>query len=331
MRVVCVVVLALLLAGGAADAHSARNGTLMLAGMLESRGDADLGSAPGNGELLRFIPRDRFEIGVLLENRTGAGILVTGARVLESSRSLVRQIGTRFHRWNPPTCPPGASCPAYVFPLEGGPARPRPFAVARGKELGIELDFQLGSCAQIPKANPAPISRLRLTFRLPDGEARQRIVPLGSAELHLRMPEPNDCIDPRSSLSVDGPQQYESSNDWTIPGSTGDVCTISNGWFEFVSREYQTDISRPFRRGHYERVRLQVRRFDGTGTYRSLATVKLVAGHEVVFRSQNPVVRVTKANARQVVAKLDAGRLPSATTRGSPFRIYGTLRCRVTR
>lgn len=145
------------------------------------------------------------------------------------------------------------------------------------------------------------------------------------------MPKPNDCVDPRSSLSVDGPQQYESGNYWTIPGSTGDVCTIRNGTFYFLSRRYQTHVSRPFRRSHYERIALQLGNFSGTGTYGSRATIKLVAAKKLVFRSHRPTIEVTKATPTEVVAKVEAGRLPSGTTRGIPFHISGTLRCRVVR
>ena len=299
-------------------------------GMVELGGAPVLGSRPGGGEMLRFLPHAHFELGLLLHNRSRTRLVVTNVRVLEPRRTLIQQIGTRFHRWDPPTCPPGASCPAYGFGMRPHAYRPRPFTVAPGTDVGVELDFLLGSCAEIAGANPAPLSHVRVTFRRPDGTSKRGIFRLRNSSLHLRMPKREDCANPRSSLSVDGPQQYESGNDWTVPGSTGDVCTIRNGRLYFVSRRYQTHTSRPFRPSHYERVTLQVGHFRGTGIY-PIATIRLVAAKEVVFRSHKPTVHVTKATAREVIATVEAGRLPSGTTRGIPFHISGTIRCRVTR
>ncbi len=220
MRFFCVFALSLLLVG-VAGAASSKRAPLALGGMLESHGAVDLGSAPTTGELLRFVPRAQFQLGLLLGNKSRGKLVVTDARVLEPRRTLIHQIGTRFHPWHVFKCPPGAMCPAHVFSLEGGPARPHPFALAARRYVGVELDFQLGSCAQIPAANPAPLSRLRVTFRRPDGRTGHRVLSLGGATLHLRMPKAYDCRDPHSSLSIDGPHGYESSNDWTVPGRQG--------------------------------------------------------------------------------------------------------------
>lgn len=329
MRYVCVLALTLLLAG-AAGAASSERAPLALEGMIESHGASDLGSAPGRagGELLRFLPRSQFQLGLLLHNSSRKTFVITAARVIEPEGTLIHQIGTRFHPWHVFKCPPGAMCPAHVFPLKGGAADARPYSLAGRKYVGVELDFQLGSCSQIPHANPAPLSRLRVTFRRPDGTTGLRVFSLGPSSLHLRMPKLGDCSDPRSSLSVDGPQQYESSYYWTIPGSTGDVCTIRNGRFYFLSRRYQTHVSRTLSDKYFERVNLQVGHFKGRGSY-STTTVKLVAGKKVVFRKHGAVVNVTKATRREVIATIDAGRKPGNGTRGTPFRIYGTLRCSV--
>lgn len=324
MRLVAIVAVALVLTG-AAGAASSGHGPLTLGGMVESHGVVDLGSAPGGGELLRFIPRAQFQVGLLLRNRTDGRLVLTGARVLAPSRTLVQQIGTGFHAWRAFKCPPGAMCPVRVFPLKGGSARPHPFSLGARKYVGVELDFQLGSCAQIRGANPAPLTRLRVTFRRPDGSVGHSTLPLGNASsIHLRTPKPGDCSDPRSSLSVNGPQQYTSSQLWTIPGSTGDVCSIRNGRFDFTSRKYQTHTSRPYEPSHYERVTLHMDRFGGTGAYRR-GTVKVVlAGGKVVFRSHRPHLEVTKATSREVVATLQTGRLPGVAVRG-------TIRCRLIR
>jgi len=157
--------------------------------MVESNGAPDLGTAPGNGELIRFIPRARFAIGILLKNMSGKRLEITSARVVEPRRTLIHQIGTQFHVWNPPKCPPGAFCPAYGFPLRSHVAHPTPFVLGRGKRLGLELDFRLGSCAQVRSSSSAPISLLRVKFRAGDGARRERILWLRGGELHLRVPK----------------------------------------------------------------------------------------------------------------------------------------------
>lgn len=323
MRHLAAIGLLALLAGASAASSAARAARppLSLGGMVESAGAPDLGDAAGSsGELIRFIPHGRFELGLLLENRSGARLVITGAHVVEPRHTLIHQIGTRFHRWSPPKCPPGAFCPAYGFSLQAGASQPRPFAVARGKDVGIELDFRLGSCAEIASANPAPISRLRVTFRTSHGPTRERVLSMRVAELRLRTPKPGDCARPRSSLSINGPQRYESSQLWTIPGSTGDLCTIRNGNLDFVSRRYQTEISRPYAKSHWELITLHVERFKGAGAYRG--TVTLVAAGKTALRWRTRTVEVTKATRREVVATIQAGRLPAGAVRG-------TVRCSV--
>lgn len=315
--------------GTSSAATSKGHAPLRFGGLVELGGAPVLGSAPGRqgGELLRFVPRSEFKLGLIMQNRSGSKIVVSAARVIEPAGTLIHQIGTRFHSWHVFNCPPNTSCPAHVLPLTGGPAVPRPYALGHGKYVGVELDFQLGSCGQIPHANPEPLSRLRVTFRQ-DGTTERRVFSLGASSLHLRMPKPGDCADPRSSLSVDGPQQYESSYYWTIPGSTGDVCQIHNGRLDFVSRKYQTHVSRTSSPRFFERVTFHLKRFHGTGTY-DRGTVKLIAGKEIVFRSHRPTIDVTKLTRHELVATVEAGRKPVSGERGTPFRITGTMRCRL--
>ena len=323
MRFVWIGALSLLLAGAAAAASS-QHAPLRLGGMLESRGAVDLGSAPGKGELLRFIPFGQFELGLLLRNTSRGTLVVTNARLLEPRRTLVHQIGTRFHPWHVFKCPPGAMCPAHGFPLKGGPARPRPFSVAVGKYLGVELDLRLGSCAEIPGANPAPITRLRVSFRTATGVTGRRVFALDGAELHLRMPKPEDCAQPRSTLSIEGPQRYATSYYWTEPGSTGDVCTIAGRTLSFESRVYQAGIvQRPVR------VTVRIRHFAGAGSYR--ATVSAVVRGRQVVSYPRSIVTVTAATRRKVIAQVATTRRAAPDGRGTPFKIAGTMRCRVVR
>lgn len=327
VRTVAAVTLVLSLVGaaGARGATRADGAPLALGDMVESFGGPALGSAPGSGQLLRFLPNRRFAIGVLLENASRDRLEIVDARVLEPGRTLVHQIGTRFHPWNPPKCPPGAPCPAYGFPLHADAARPRPFAVAPGRDVGVELDFRLGPCGQIRSANPAPIARVRVIFRTPGGRGGETVLRLAGAELHLRMPKPEDCVQPHSALSVDGPQPFATSWDWTVPGSPGDVCTLRRGALAFRSRTYR------FPNSPAEWVELRLPGFAGRRSYRD-GRLSLVAAGKPVFRSRRAFVEVTRATAREVVARIDAGRpLPPNGARRMPFQVSGTLRCRVVR
>ena len=330
MRHLSIVALAALLLTVAVTPAAAKKSQapLRFGGINELGGTPLLGSAPGGGDLLRFLPHAHFGMGGILHNRSGMPLVITGARVLTPPRSLMHQIGTRFHRWTAWRCPPNvASCPLHGFPIDSHPYRlhPRPITVRPGKGVAVELNFVLGNCAQIRNANNAPLTRLRVTFRRPDGTVGHRTLSFGRAStIYLRTPKAGDCSNPRSSLSVNGPQQYASSQLWTIPGSTGDVCTIRNGALNFLSRKYQTHTSRAYNPNHYERITLHMDRFKGPGTYHR-GTVKLVlAAKKVVFRSHHPNLEVTKVNAREVIATLQTGRRPSVAIRG-------TIRCRVTR
>lgn len=330
MRHLSIVALAaLLLAVGVAPAAATKSqAPLRFGGINELGGTPLLGSAPGGGDLLRFLPEAHFQMGGILHNRSGMPLVVTGATVVTPPRSLMHQIGTRFHRWAAWKCPPNVgSCGIRAFPIDSHPyrLRPAPFTVRPGKEVAVELDFVLGTCAQIRGANTPPLTRLRVTFQRPDGTVGQRTLPFGHASaIYLRTPKIGDCSNPRSSLSVNGPQQYTSSQLWTIPGSTGDVCTIRNGALNFLSRKYQTHTSRTSNPNRYERITLHMDRFKGPGAYQR-GTVKLVlAAKKVVFRSHHPNLEITKANAREVIATLQTGHRPGVAIRG-------TIRCRVTR
>lgn len=196
MHSVAVVAAALLFAGAAAGSSptptTARG--VVVGGSIESRGSPDVGEAPGiDGELIRFIPRGRFAIGLLLENKSHHRLVFVGARVVAPHRTLIHQIGTQFHRWHPIRCPRGAFCPASVFGLQPRVFQPRPFSLQRGRKFGLELDFRLGACADVPTASNTPISHFVLKFRRPGGPLVRKRLPLGPGELHLRLPKPGRC------------------------------------------------------------------------------------------------------------------------------------------
>jgi hypothetical protein len=301
-------------------ARSAR-APLGLGGMIELDRVPDVGSNPRkNGMLLRFVPKAHFAVGVVLDNESGKQIVVTAARVVEPRHTLVHQIGTQFHRWSPTTCEGDAPCLSGDFQLHSHVAHPRPFTVPRGKALGVELDYRFGSCGEIPAANPAPVSRLRVTFRTPDGRVHARVLSLGRVRIHLLMPKPEDCAQPRSSLFVQAPDNLFTSSESTRPGSKGDVCSVADGALRFRSRMYLLYAR--------ERIYLRLPRFTGRGSYADgIAT--LVARGKTVFRSDTAKVRVIFATSRKVVAHLFAGHYAHHHERSVPFKISGILRCRV--
>jgi hypothetical protein len=322
MRVLVVLALALFLTGAAA-AGSARRTTvspLSLGSLSELSGAVALGGS-GDGQRLRFLPNRKFAAGILLQNASRAPVVVENAAVVEPARTLIHQTGARFHAWRFAKCPPGASCPAPTFRIGSGLAHhPRPFTLQRGGEVGVELDFRLGSCADVPGASSAPISRLRVTFRTAGGRQRQHVFAFGFDSLRLRMPKPEDCSFPRSTLFVNDPSHIGTSYYFTIPGSKGDVCSESGGGLVFRSRAMKNDDYVP------ERVEIRIPGFAGTGTYHG-ATAAAVVDGKTVFHTP-AVVTVTKATNGEVFAKVQADRLrPQAST--VPYRIYGWLRYRV--
>jgi hypothetical protein len=317
-----IIALALLLTGSA-TAGTARRTTvppLSLGSLSEVNGFVALGGGPG-GQRLRFLPNRKFAAGIVLQNASRGPVVVTRAEVVEPPRTLIHQTGARFHAWRFSGCPAGASCPAPTFRIGSGLAHhPHPFKVERGGEVGVELDFRLGSCADVPGASSAPISQLRVTYRTTHGPLRQHVFALGFDSLRLRMPKPEDCSFPRSALTVNDSQHIGTSYLFTIPGSKGDVCTRTGGGLVFRSRAMKNN--------DYARERLEIRlpSFTGSGTYHDALAAAVVAG-KTVFHTP-AIVDVTKATDGVVFAKVHADKLrPQSDT--VPYRIYGWMRCRV--
>lgn len=324
MRYLAVIAVVSLLAGASAATSTARptRPPFRLGGMLEGNGMLGLRSTRDGGELLRYVPKAHFAVGVVLENTSGQRIAVTDARVLEPQRTLVHQIGTQFYRWSPPKCPQEGDipCPPRAFPLHASGARPQPLTVKPRRDIGVALDFRLGSCAEIPTASSTPISRLRVTFRLPTGRTHVLVLPLARANLHLRMPKPEDCAQPRSDLKIQAPDRLFTYSEWTKPGSTGDVCSVAGRTLRFRSRLFLLYAR--------ERVYLRLTHFTGRGEYDD-GIVTLVARGQTVFRTEAAKLRVTTATSHRVVAHLFAGHYAHHHERSVPFLIQGTLRCRV--
>lgn len=259
---------------------------------------------------LRFLPNKNFAAGVVLQNNSRAPVVLTGADVVEPPLTLIHQIGVRFHAFRYSGCSGGGSCPAATFDIGVGKVRwPRPFTVAPGKQVGVELDFRLGSCADVPGANPATISQLRVSFREERGSTPQHVLALGYDALRLRMPRPKDCAFPRSTLFVNDPNHIGTSYYFTIPGSTSDVCTRTRGALVFRSRAMKNNDSVP------ERIEIIMPSFEGSGAYHHAIAAVVVGGKTVV---ESPaLVDVTKAASHEVFAKVNA------------HRIRGWMRCRI--
>lgn len=292
-----------------------------------------LGSAP-SGLAVRFIERGRFGVGLVLRNRSDRKLTVVDARTLDPLGTLVHNVGTRLVPWNPPPCPGSVrhSCPVQAFLRHSfGGGRPDPVKAEPGKSVGVQLNFRLGSCGEVPFASPAAARQLEVDYRYGEGRLRRETLPLGAARPRLRMPKPSDCIPrPHSHIAVGG--QFSTSSDWTIPGSDGDTCSRTPaGGLRFKSRLYQ--------RGSRPAVWVSIRlpRLRGPGLYRTLphparalgpAQVLVVAGIGIhgwtAFRASASVVTVTRA-----AGTTPQGRFRATLTgrHGVSFRAYGAWRC----
>lgn len=326
MRGPVAIALALLVVAGSAAggaASSTSGATLAVGGVEEGpTNGVGIGDTFSDTPNLRFIPHRTFAIGYGIQNVSQTPVVVTGANAPAPSNTLVRQIGVRFHRWAPQTCASGVSCPPSLFLLEGKAAHPRPFTIQPGQYLGLELDFRLGGCAQAPAASYRPISQVRLSLEESDGTAESTVLQLDPA-LSLRKPKPANCTFPRSRLYVDGPGSSPTSWLWTLWGSEGDLCTLEHGSLDFTSRAYQN--------GDFDlqRIEIALPHFTGKGVYRD-AIAKLVVDGRTTHRSAG-TLRVTKATGSEIVGTVDVGKPPPPSGRPVPYRIWGSMRCRVVR
>jgi hypothetical protein len=295
---------------------------LVLGGGVAAGGRPALGGGP-SGVTLRFIDGGRFGIGLTLHNRSRRSVTVVGARVLEPPRTLVHQIGTRLVSWNPPPCPPNVKGCLHGSFFRGsyGVVRPRPVTASPGKQVGVQLNFRLGSCRAVALASPAAPRLLAVDYRYGRGPLRRETLPLGSAALHLRMPQPGDCARrPHSHIAVSG--QFATSSDWTVPGSDGDSCRrTAAGGLRFRSRLYL------FGQGPAVRVAIRLPRLRGRGTYYA-GRVRVVVGIGLhgwtVFRAERSLVTVTHIGTTTFGGRFRAG---LTDRHGLPFRAYGAWRC----
>jgi hypothetical protein len=287
----------------------------------EAGGYPVLASAP-SGVTLRFLPGQPLGIGIVLHNRSPRPVTLVDARAVEPARTLVHQIGATLLPWNPPACTGNHSCPLVAFLREPfAAAAPRPVTVGGGKGVAVQLDFRLGACSAVPFATAAAPTQVELLFRHGSGALERQVVRLGDSRLRLRMPVPSDCARrPHSRIAVDGP--FATSSDWTIPGSTGDACTVSAaGVLSFRSRLYAAPG------GPMVRVELRLPSYHGRGTY-ATGRASVVVGIGPHGWETFPA-RTTFATVVHVARDDTGGRFHAtiAAPRRAAFRVYGAWRC----
>jgi hypothetical protein len=316
----CVALSAAALAGCGSAAH--HGAPLVMLGARAVGGWPTLG-AGGRGITLRFIERTRLGVGLALRNRSRRSVTVVDVRTLEPPRTIVHQIGTRLVRWDPPSCPPHVrGCIGDVFSRSSyGAVRPVPVTAPPGKDVGVQLNFRLGSCRDVPRASFAAARAVVVDYRVGRGTLRRETLPLGSARLSVRMPQPGDCARrPHSHILIRG--RFATSSDSTEPGSDGDSCRrTARGGLRFRSRLYVNGQAPAFR------IWIRLPRLRGRGTYRSAQVRAVVATGlrgRTVFRAARSLVTVTHTGATTFGGRLHAG---FTDRRGLPFRAYGAWRC----
>ncbi|MHB8648586.1 MAG: hypothetical protein ACYDBR_00180 [Gaiellaceae bacterium] len=287
----------------------------------ESGGYPVLASGP-DGLTVRYIAGQPFGVGIVLRNRTRSALTILDARAVEPPRTLVHQIGVTLLPWNPAPCTGNHSCPFAGFLHEPfGAARPRPVAAGGGEGIAVQLDFRLGACSAVPFASAAAPASVEVTFRYAGGPVQRELVPLGDSRPRLRMPTPADCApQPHSDIAVEGP--FHGGSDWTVPGSTGDVCALSRArGLGFRSRTYV------FQSNPMVRVELQLPRYRGAGTYdggRVLVVVGIGSHGWTSFRDRGAVITVTRVSRDEIDGRF---RATISGPRRTPFRAYGAWRC----
>jgi hypothetical protein len=346
-----VLVLLVLAAGGVAACGSGSSlpaaAPLVNEGSFTSGGWPTLGSYP-SGIPLRFIERGAFGVDIVLRNSSRQTLTVIDARTIDPPHSLVHQVGTSLASWNPPACPAHVlGCPQYS-PFRGfyGADRPKPVTVRPHRGVGVQLNFRLGACSEVPLASSEATRLLTVTFRDDRGKLRQQTLPLGSAQLRLRKPPPSACLSrPHSQIALSG--LFPSSTASTIPGSKGgtcvrtasgglacsdgDTCTRTAGGLRFRSGLFES------RGSLMVRVEIELPRFRGAGLYRTLheptrvlaspqVLVIVGIGNQPTFRARTSVVTVTRATPTALGGHLHAIVIGS---RHTPFHVSGTWHCTI--
>jgi hypothetical protein len=334
-RNVALLVLAPAALAGCGGGSSSSATPLVDENSITSGGLPSISSTP-TGLSLRFIEGGRLGFAIVLRNSSRHAVTVVDARTVDPPHSLVHQIGTRLVRWNPRPCRPRVfACPMETF-FRGvyERTRPTPVTVAPRKAVGVQLNFRLGSCAEVPFATSAATQLLQVTFRYGQGNLRTETIPLGGAALRLGKPAPIVCQSrPHSRIALSG--LFPSSTEETIPGSRTATCTrTASGALVCSDGDRCTQMpgggllfrSGLFGAGNNPMIRVAIRlpRFRGVGLYRGQVLVKAAISGRSTFRARTSVVTVTRATTNTVGGRFHATLLGYHR---APFRAYGTWAC----
>jgi hypothetical protein len=311
--------------------HTTVRAPFLKVSFTEAGGWAVIGSGP-SGVSLRFVPKTAFGIGIVLRNRSHAKVTLLDVRAPSAPTGLVQQVGTTLASWSPPRCAGAHSCPPVGFlRAPYGEARSSPILIKPGREAAVQLNFRMLGCDALPLAAVGAPHWIEISFRVGNGAVASEELPLGSAQLDLRMPAARDCLPrPKSMIAVEGP--YATGTGWTMPTSGGDSCTrTTSGALVFASRVYLAP-QKPM-----VRIWIRLPRFHGNGLYRSLPGPATALGPAHVtaavgigihgwqhFHSSTAVVSVRRHTANTVSGRF---RATIVGYRHATFRTFGAWRC----
>jgi hypothetical protein len=289
-------------------------------------GSATLGGEGPSGVTVKFIDRGRFFVAVLLRNRSHSSVQVVDARTQEPAGSLVHQVGTRLAPFTPCT---GRRLCLFV-PTGTDAARLTPVTLAPGADVGVRLNYQLGSCGDVPHATLTTAQLIAVSFRDAKGDLRRQTLAIGGARLHLLRPAGVECVPrPYSHVGLVG-SFTTSPGHLPVAGSDGDTCTESSRGRLFFRSRLFTD-----RDGIQFRVQIAIPHFVGKGVYGTsriparLGPANVIvsgafgAGGGTTFYGRPATVTVTRA-----AGALFGGRFQATLSgRRRFFRAYGAWRC----
>jgi hypothetical protein len=195
---------AALFLSGAASGRPASSPFASIEGFQGSNSTILAGSS-ANVLRINFHPNARFAVGLELPNLSDRTVIVTDARLVEPRRSVIRQTGTSLLHWYvPPPRPCSFDCVSaegFTFQPVTATAPPRPLVVKPGRgewQLGVQIDYRIGSCAVLSSPRSPSPSRMVVSFHVPRGPAEHETISLGGLKPQLHRPKvlPPACKQP---------------------------------------------------------------------------------------------------------------------------------------
>jgi len=306
------------------------------------------GSQRYPGLMLRFIDRGRFGYGLLFRNGSQRRLTVVDVRVVEPKLSLIHQIGTRLlaFKRDRPSCG-GRGCQLddrLSLRRPYGAVRAVPVAIAPGEDLRAQINFELGSCRELRGASAAPTERIVVAYHYDGNPLMRQTLPLGSAQLRMRMPSIDVCASrPTSQISISSPYAATSSD--AVPPDNTAICRRLRGGLLQCSGADRCTRTRAggllFRSGFYltrdrigVRVFIELPRFHGRGRYGTASRSTRTLGSASVFgrlstnrprfASETSFVAVTQATATTIGGRVRAFVVDQRNRR---FHVTGLWRC----